>query len=161
MEAVLSYMEKAEKMAVRLEAEGIHFAAHNHAEEFLKVNGKTIFDWSLELAPHLYYEIDVLNIFRTGQNPVSFIEKCGKRAALLHMQDLRIKPIEPEDPKMIVGAELYQACEVGEGLIDWKSILNAAKHAGSEYLVIEQGKFWGRNPYNCIETSLNTLKQFI
>ena len=161
MKTVEKYMANAEAMAVRLEAEGIHFAAHNHAEEFLKVEGKTIFDWSLELAPHLQYEIDVLNIFKTAQDPIKIIEKCGPRAALLHVQDMRIKPIEAGDPLMIMGPELYQPCEVGGGLVDYAAVVNAAAKAGSQYLIVEQGRFYGKDPYDCIETSLNTLKKMV
>jgi len=160
MNSVQEYMKSAEEMACRFEEKGIHFCAHNHADEFIRLNGKTIFDWSLELAPHLYYEVDVLNVQKAGVNPVDLLLKCKERAALLHMQDQRIKPGEPDEP-FLHGPEQFQGVEIGEGVMDMKAITDAAKKAGSRYLIIEQGRFYGRDPYDSIGISVKALKHMI
>lgn len=159
-QAVCDYMASAEEMACRFLEKGIRLCAHNHADEFILVEGKTVFDWALELAPHLYYEIDVLNAQRAGLNPVTLLRKCGERAALLHMQDQRIKPGVTGEP-FLHGPEQFEGVEIGEGILDMKAVVEAAKEVGSQYLIVEQGRFYGRDPYDSIKISVKALKALV
>lgn len=160
LEDVRKYMEAAEAMALRFEEKGIRMCVHNHVDEFIVIGGKTVFDWSLELAPHLYYEIDVLNAQKAGLNPANLIKKYGKRGRLLHMQDQRILPGDPAEP-FLHGPKQFQGCEIGEGLLDMKAIVEAAREAESEYLIIEQGQFYGRDPYESIGISVEALRKLV
>jgi len=160
METLRAYTESAEKMACRFLEKGITLCVHNHTDEFILLEGKTLLDWSMELAPHLFYEIDVRNAQRAGADPAALIRKYGCRAALLHLQDQRINPamageLNPASP------DYYQGAEIGQGIMNMQAIVDAAMEAGSEYLIIEQGKFYGRDPYESIDISVRALKRMM
>ena len=159
-EDVITYMEGLEETCLRYEKEGIHICVHNHADEFLRIQGKWILDWALELAPHLFYELDALNALRCGIDPVSLIKHLGGRLKLMHLQDLRIAPAKASQP-VLMGPELYQGCALGDGNLDLGRICQAAVEAGCEYLIIEQAAFYGEDPYVCIEKSIKTLKNIV
>lgn len=149
MATMTSFMEATQKVCERLAKDGITLCAHNHAEEFVKLEGKTIFDWSLELAPSLCWEVDTLNAQRAGLNPVEFINKLGPKATLLHLQDWRIKPADPNEGQ-IGRNDIYQFSELGEGLMNIPAIVNAAVAVGTRYIIIEQAAFYGRDPYESL-----------
>ena len=47
---------------------------------------------------------------------------------------------------------------VGEGNINFDSVLNACKEAGTEYLLVEQDDCYGENPFDCLKKSYQNLK---
>jgi sugar phosphate isomerase/epimerase len=48
---------------------------------------------------------------------------------------------------------------VGEGILDFKAILNAASKHGVRYGAVEQDDTYGVNPLDAIRTSLNNLQK--
>lgn len=154
-EDVKAYMADVEEMACRFAAEGIGFCAHNHVDEFMRVDGMWVMEWALELAPHLLFEIDVLNAQKCGINPVDLLGWCSGRAPLLHLQDLKV--CAPETGEWMKPE--YRGVAVGEGNLNMQAICRAAAEAGSQYLIVEQASFYGRNPYDCIRDSVLALKK--
>jgi sugar phosphate isomerase/epimerase len=152
------YMKLADEMAARLGEYGIKFCAHNHCEEFVKLEGKTVFEWAIELAPNLCFELDVFGAQRSGVNPVEAIRLCGDRAVLLHLKDLRIKPADPKEGEGRL-EQIFQGVEIGEGNMNMKSICEAAIECGSKYLIIEQSEFYGRDPYHSLTLSADNLRK--
>ena len=160
MTDVKKYMASLEECCRRYEAEGITMCIHNHADEFLRMEGKWILDWALELAPSLCYEIDCLNAQKSGIAPSSLIRRCGERTKLLHLQDLRIAPADPQVPVMM-GPEIYQGTWLGDGNMDFAEIIKAAKEAAADYLIIEQAQFYGEDLYACIRRSNGYLQKLV
>lgn len=154
---VRTYMAGVEGMASRFAEVGIGFCAHNHADEFMRVGGKWVMEWALELAPHLQFEIDVLNAMKCGINPVDLFDWCKGRAPLVHLQDLQV--CAPDSGEWM--KEEYRGVPVGEGNLNLSAIWQAAAQAGSKYVIIEQAKFYGRDPYECIKNSVNVLKTYL
>lgn len=153
---VCPYMEALEAMAARFAEHGITMCVHNHADEFMKADGRWLLDWAMELAPHLALELDVLNALRCGVEATALLARYAGRVPLLHAQDLLVLPsgagadawLKPE----------YRNVPVGEGSVDWQALCAAAAVAGSEYLIIEQAQFHGRDPYDCIESAVRGLR---
>lgn len=121
----------------------------------MRVDGKWVMEWALELAPHLLFEIDVLNAQKCGINPVDLLGWCSGRAPLLHLQDLKV--CAPETGEWMKPE--YRGVAVGEGNLNMQAICRAAAEAGSQYLIVEQASFYGRNPYDCIRDSVLALKK--
>ena len=53
-----------------------------------------------------------------------------------------------------------QTCEVGKGIIDWKTIFAAQKTAGLEYAFVEQEQY-RRPEFECIKTSADYMKKYL
>lgn len=153
---VRPYMAALEAMAARFADQGLTLCVHNHADEFMKAEGRWLLDWALELAPHLALELDVLNALRCGVDPKALLARYAGRVPLLHAQDLLVLP-------GVEGAEdwlrpEYRFVPVGEGNVDWAALCAAAAAAGSRYLIVEQAQFAGRDPYDCIQSAVRGLQ---
>ena len=152
------YMQGLAEIVKRYRQAGIVVCAHNHTGEFMRLGGRTLYDWSLELVPDLMYEVDVLNAQKSGVNPAELIRKVGKRAVLTHLQDIRVKPAVVGETG---GGRELQPVGVGDGNLDYAAICAAAVEAGTQYLILEQGAFYGEDPYGCIERSARKLNSFL
>ena len=134
------------KFTRELREEGISFAYHNHAFEFMRIDGKYIMDYIME-----YGEFDlILDVYwlaYAAQVPSDFIKRAGKRARVIHFKDLKMKENESV------------FCEVAEGNLNWKAIIEACDEAGSEYAMVEQDTCGG-DPIGSLEISYNNLKKF-
>jgi sugar phosphate isomerase/epimerase len=135
---------------------GMQFGYHNHNFEFDTVEGKVpYYDVMLaELDKDLVtMEIDLFWTTKAGQNPVEIFNKYPGRFQLFHMKDMYTK----EAPfYTTVGVKDF--APVGEGVIDFKSILAASNVAGMKYLVVEQDLSRDGDPFGDITKSLVNLK---
>ena len=52
---------------------------------------------------------------------------------------------------------VVQFGEVGEGNLDWTEIIDQAIASGAQYLLIEQDDQYGRDPFDCLQTSRDNL----
>ena len=48
--------------------------------------------------------------------------------------------------------------EIGEGNLDWPSILTAAQAGGVEWLLVEQDSCYDRSPFDSLAISFRNLK---
>ena len=83
---------------------------------------------------------------RCGIDPFKQIEEFGNRLLGIHLRDLAFKK---KGIKV-----LATDTAIGDGVIDFKSVLASAEKTGCAYYVIEQKT---NDPYLCIEKSLRTL----
>jgi sugar phosphate isomerase/epimerase len=128
---------------------GVDFAYHNHAFEFEKFDGgRTGLDILFDnCEAHLVKaEIDVYWVQHGGEDPVARINQLGDRVVALHLKDMAAG----EDRKF---------AEVGTGVLDFKSILQAAKQHGVRYGAVEQDSTYGKDPLAAIKTSYENLKK--
>lgn len=120
--------------AVKAKAAGLGLAYHNHAAEFIEVDGTRGFDVILrETDPALVrFELDVAWAAAGGDDPVRLIRRLGARIARLHLKDLAHMPAAG-------AARDYATLPVGQGVLPWRKILAAANSAGvrGAYLEIE------------------------
>lgn len=63
-----------------------------------------------------------------GANPVDMIEKMGKRAVNIHFKDYTVQP----------GTGSGEMCEIGEGNLNWESIIKACEKSGVKWALVEQ-----------------------
>lgn len=166
-EALLEFCRQAQDVALRLADEGIQLYYHNHHAEFAKVDGKYMLDIIREEAPEMRLEIDVHWVQRGGKDPVRTLQKYAGLVDLVHLKDFRIGTISQAAYDAAKGGDssLFQAefstleqfAEVGEGTLDWKEIIDVALESGAQYLLIEQDKQYGRDPFDCLATSRENL----
>lgn len=114
---------------------GIKFFYHTHGYEFLPHGDGTLFDLLMaETNPkYVRIEMDVYWIVHPGQDPVKLLEKYGKRFELMHIKDMK-----QGTPRGFTGhSDVTNNVPLGQGIIDWPSVLRAAKKAGVKWYFIE------------------------
>lgn len=146
---------------------GITLLYHNHDFEFIKIGGKYGLDTLYETVPAslLKTELDVCWVKVGGEDPADYIRKYSGRAPVVHLKDFfgeksenmyELIGIETQKPVRPNGFEFRP---VGKGLQDFPSILEAAKSAGTEWVVVEQDKpSLGLTPMECAKASIDYLK---
>ncbi len=106
-------------------SKGLKFGFHNHTVEFREINGIVPFDILAEgTDPKLVtFEMDLCWITAAGKNPVDYFRKYPGRFELWHFKDMTP---EKRDATM------------GEGVIDFKPIIEEIKLSGMKYHFVEQ-----------------------
>ena len=167
IDAVIDFAKEANGYAERLQEHGISLYYHNHHIEFAKFDGKYMLDIIADNSPAMGMEIDVHWVQRGGLDPVRTLEKYAGRTAMVHLKDYRIGEL-PEsafgllETGDIMGfmrefKDVVQFAEVGEGNLDFASIIPAAQAAGAQYLLVEQDELYGRTVWEALQTSHDNL----
>jgi sugar phosphate isomerase/epimerase len=165
--AVVDFAKQANDYAERLQEQGLSLYYHNHHIEFAKFDGKYMLDIIAENSPAMGMEIDVHWVQRGGLDPVRTLEKYAGRTAMVHLKDYRIG-VMPESSLGLLDSgdfagfmtefkNVVQFAEVGEGNLDFASIIPAAQAAGAEYLLVEQDELYGRTVWEALQTSYDNL----
>jgi sugar phosphate isomerase/epimerase len=111
---------------------GIRFGYHNHDYSFKAIDGQIPEDVMLANtnADTVDFEMDIYWVVTAGADPVDYMKKYKNRFRLGHVKD-RIKNSTQADA----------SCTLGEGSIDYPSILKQAKANGMEYFIVEQERY--------------------
>ncbi len=115
---------------------GIHFFYHCHGYEFQPYQGATLMDLLIrETDPKkVSFEMDTTWVYFPGQDPAAWLRKYPGRWELMHLKDLK--------KGVATGALTGQTdpnndVPLGQGQLNWPSILKAAKATGVKYYFIE------------------------
>ncbi|PYI68646.1 sugar phosphate isomerase [Arthrobacter livingstonensis] len=167
IDAVIDFAKETNGYAERLQEHGISLYYHNHHIEFAKFDGKYMLDIINENSPAMGLEIDVHWVQRGGLDPVRTLDKYAGQTAMVHLKDYRIGMMPAQAFGLLeagdVGAfmaafkNVVQFAEVGEGNLDFPSIIDHAQAAGAQYLLVEQDELYGRTVWEALETSHRNL----
>lgn len=138
-------------LARQFAAGGVSIGYHNHSHELARVDpspgGKTAMNLLLEkLDPSVWMEIDTYWIAHGGGDPAAYIRRCKGRIPAVHLKDMGIKPDRTQ-----------YMMEVGEGNLEWPTILAACKEAGVKWYIVEQDTCY-RDPFESLALSLRNLR---
>ncbi|MFY9484254.1 MAG: sugar phosphate isomerase/epimerase [Patescibacteria group bacterium] len=127
---------------------GMRLCYHNHALEFVWVEGMSIFDWLIgeDILSAMGFELDTHWAQRGGASPAQLCQEIEGRLPILHCKDCVVNP---------AGESLF--APVGYGNLDWDSIIRAAVKARCTWFVVEQDNCYGQDPYVCLAQSYKTL----
>lgn len=133
--------------AAAARAHGLGFAYHNHAYEFERLDGRTIYDILMEAASAdlVSAEFDVYWAQYGGVDPVAAIRALGSRCRLIHLKD------------MSNDADRTYA-EVGEGILDMEAIVAAGQDAGVQWYIVEQDESIKRPSVEAAALSFRTMR---
>ncbi|MEC5320446.1 sugar phosphate isomerase/epimerase [Brenneria populi subsp. brevivirga] len=123
---------------------------HNHNFEMKKYDGKTALEIIFDHASpeNLLMEMDAAWVSRGGQDPALLLKKYPGRVYAIHAKDN--SAIGVRDNEM-------NFAPLGEGLLDWKSILPAAKSSGVKWFIVEHDA--PQDPWGVITTSYRNLSK--
>lgn len=115
-------------MARYCQQAGVRFAYHNHNFEFEQrgPDNRLLIEWILqETDPALTaMEMDIYWVTYAGHNPLDWIRLYPGRWELCHAKDMAQTEGRP-------------TVEIGEGVIDFKTIFEQRKAAGFQYFIVE------------------------
>jgi sugar phosphate isomerase/epimerase len=167
IDAVIGFAKQANEYGERLQDHGLSLYYHNHHIEFAKFDGKYMLDIIAENSPAMGMEIDVHWVQRGGLDPVRTLEKYAGSTAMVHLKDYRIGQLPKESFGLLEKGDfrgfmdqfkdVVQFAEVGEGNLDFASIIPAAQAAGAKYLLVEQDELYGRTVWEALQTSYDNL----
>ena len=147
-ERFYSFISGLDSWFDRYAEQGITLAYHHHNWEYIKLsNGKSRMAELLSKTEKIRFVHDTYWTARCGIDPALQIKEFGRRLLGIHLRDLDFKKrfldVLPHDTR------------VGDGVIDFKRVLSAAKEVGCEYTVIEQKTDL---PYEDLKRSLENLQ---
>jgi sugar phosphate isomerase/epimerase len=144
------FLQEIEPINTKLQAAGIDFAYHHHAQELNQIDGKP---WLQRLydsprATSILAEFDTHWLQASGCDPAVWIERYGQRMSLLQLKDFAIN-------------DEYQRiyAPVGQGNMHWDRIMAAAGQQPIKYYFVEQENCYGANEFDCLQASYDFLNQ--
>ncbi len=116
---------------------GVQLYYHNHSFEFKPTEGLIPFDEMLKIFDRELVKIELDAFWATIANndPVQWINKLGNQLLFIHLKDL--KAGTPAD-YTVFEVDHAAFLEIGDGIIDFKKVLDAAKAAGVQYAFLDQ-----------------------
>lgn len=123
---VYDFIELIKEPIRKIKSSGLNFAYHNHAFEFEKVNGKLIFDILIDELPDLDFILDTYWVKYGGYDYLDYIRKIGAdRLKNVHFKDMKSEP-------------KGEICPCGEGVIDFKPVIELCDRMGITNALVEQ-----------------------
>ncbi len=141
------FCEKFKPVAEVFTKSGKKLMYHNHYNEFSKLDGSLIMDLLTErFAPEeMGITLDTYWVQYAGADPVQWLYALAGRTPCIHMKDMLF------DQKM---------APIGEGNMNYDSILTAAVDTDVQVALVEQDESYGKDPFDCLARSYAYLKSF-
>ena len=137
-----------EVLGKKCAAAGLQLLYHNHDFEFKPdENGVAPIDYVLEeLSPeYVNFQMDLYWVTKAGADPIAYFEKYPGRFKMWHVKDMD---------------KQGRFAPVGQGEIDFKSILDKKELSGMEYFMVEQDRtFDGLKPLEAIKISHEGIRK--
>jgi len=112
---------------------GIWIGFHNHADDFVKIDGQVAYDVLVErIDPDVVrLQLDTGNAAMAGHDPMEYMDRFGDRYWLFHIKDV---------PQL--GAKFDT--ELGQGVIKWRPLLDSIAGIDEKEVFVEQETYPGR-----------------
>ena len=163
-------IEEIRSIGQKCKEAGLILLYHNHDFEFAKTeSGEFGLDYLYANVPAdlLQTELDQCWVRYAGQDPVAYLQKYEGRSPVVHLKDYYASGEQKEDPYALIGLNegekkentAFEFRPLGYGVQDVKALMKAAKHAGSQWLIVEQDQpSMGKTPLECVAMSLETIQ---
>lgn len=148
---LFKFIDTANAVAEKLAKHGMKFTYHNHHFEFAKIEGKTIMDYLIDGfdKKNVSFVLDTHWVQYGGYDIRKMIERLAGRVDILHLKDMGVTI--PENKVDIT--------EIGNGNIDFVTIVDLAEKTGVKKFVVEQDRnFITGSSMESIETSYKYIK---
>ena len=144
------------KKAAGLKPYGLRFAYHNHNVEFAPVGGSTgLAQLINNTDPALVtFEMDAGWVVAAGADPAALLAAYPGRFSAMHVKDVKATT----RPNF---AFQQDPCEVGQGIIDWKTLLAKAYQANVRQFYVEQEPPFSKSRLESVGISFNYLNALV
>lgn len=139
------------EIASKVQAKGMTLAYHNHDFELIDFGGKTGLELLFDAAgPALKSELDLAWVARAGYDPAAMLGKFSGRVFAVHAKDNAPKGQATDEGGF---------ASLGQGVLDWKTILPAAEKAGVQWYIIEHDQ--PRDPAAVVKAGADYLREHL
>ena len=147
IEAVRAFLSTLKEPIKKIRDAGLTFAYHNHAFEFERVGGVQIYDILIEECSDMNFILDTYWVKYGNNDIIKYIDLLGgKRMTNIHFKDMKTENRGP-------------ICPCGEGVIDFKPIIDKCREVGVKYALVEQDNaVEADSSYDQMEISYQNLK---
>lgn len=131
---------------------GLRFAYHNHDYSFKLVEGQYPQDIMMKNTDKdlVDYEMDIYWVVTAGQDPVEWINRYPGRFKLSHIKDrMKNVPLSEGDASTVLG----------KGMIDFPTILAAARKQGMDHYLVEQERYDNTTSMDAARDDADYLKK--
>ena len=128
-----SMIEQLDRAGEIMQQNGFSFFYHHHHFEFFKHGGQTVFDYIIDNAPHINYTLDTYWLQYGGVDIGATVDRLKGRICCVHLKDYMITNT-PDAP----GGFFPVFAPVGDGNIDFASLIPRMQAAGAKYFLVEQ-----------------------
>lgn len=143
LDDIKRFTEFLNMTAERLAPYKLKLGYHNHAFEFKETEGVRIMDYFIENTQKVRFIPDTYWIKVGGFEPEEYLKKLAGRVDVMHFKDYQ------------KGWPLPKIRAVGEGIFDFKSIIETAQQSGATDGVVELD--FAKDPYQALEVSMKNL----
>jgi sugar phosphate isomerase/epimerase len=122
------------QISERLRKQGIELGYHNHHWELVpKEAGKNALELLFEAAAGspLTWQVDVAWLVRGHADPKRWLDRYRARITSAHVKDLAPAGQNQDEDGW---------ADVGAGVLDWRDLWQACRHAGARWMVVEHDK---------------------
>ena len=139
-----------------LKKHGKKLLYHFHAFEFIRFQDTTGIEIILDESDPEVIQIlpDTHWIHSGGKSITDFLDKYKDRYDYVHTKDFAIGKIGPTWESRPI-----EFAPVGEGNLQWQEIISLCKNNNVKSYAIEQDDCYGRDPFECVKSSFDFLKQ--
>lgn len=135
------------EIAAKLKPHNMKTGFHNHAIEFVAVEGQVPMEILFDNTPaDVIMQLDVGHAVRAGADPIAYMNKYRGRARSLHIKDF-----SPDSEDILLG----------QGVVKWPEVFKAATTVGNTEVYIVEQERYPFPPLECVERCLKTLKQML
>lgn len=142
-----NFWKEMEKIARRLNEEGITLGYHNHNHELDSSKGYEILDLAAKLAPSILLEIDTYWVNFADVDPVKWIKNHTDSVGMLHIKDF--DEINKE------------SIQISQGSLPINDYVKVASQLEHPWLVIEQEAFRTASPLEAAAANVKTLRKIV
>lgn len=128
-----SMIEQLNHAGEIMQQNGFSFFYHHHHFEFFKHGGQTVFDYIIENAPYVNFTLDTYWLQFGGVNIGDTVDRLKGRICCVHLKDYMISTAPGQ-----IGGFAPVFAPVGDGNIDFASLIPRMKAAGAQYFLVEQ-----------------------
>ncbi len=153
-EGMLKFIDEANEVAAKIAKHGFKFTYHNHSFEFKKFDGKTMMDYLIDGfdKDNVSFVLDTYWVQHGGASIAEMIERLAGRIDILHLKDMGACGGENHNVPYIT--------EIGNGNINFKTIVPLAEKTGVKSFVVEQDSNWKVSPFDSIKESYDKIKSW-
>ena len=144
-----AFAKSLNKFGAILKKEGFNIGYHNHSFEFELISkGVTGMDLLLENteAGIVGFELDCFWVVHGGKCPACFIKDNADRIMTLHLKDMS----DPNERKF---------ANVGEGILDTRSIIKAGIKTKVPWFIVEQDNCYDQAPMEALRISYKNIRK--
>jgi len=142
--------DNVNRFAERVVNAGLELGHHTQPDDWKIIDGRLVMDQFLENtdARHCQMELDLESTMTMGMDGADYLQKHPERFFALHLRDAKTPATT---------GKYLNSLPLGEGDIDWKQMLQAAKSAHVAMYFVEMEMAGSGDPLNALKISADYI----